>query len=105
MTATVVPAIPAVTLPDGVYYTQRPVGGPCNFCDRQAAAYISWMTNDIEEDGFRDGWTCPEHMVGSINSAFLGTLAPGTDVTVDLDNRWLSLAGVGDLPTFVRRAS
>jgi hypothetical protein len=104
-TSTVVPAIPSVTLPEGPYYTQRPVGGHCNFCDRQAVAYISWMTNDLAEDGFRDGWTCPEHMVGSINSAFLGTLAPGTDVTVELDTGWLRLAGVGDLPTFVRRAS
>ncbi len=106
MTAVVVPAIPSVTLPDGVYYTQRPVFGTCSSCYNQSIAYIEWVVHESGDTDVRGTWSCAEEFSTNLHTV-MGHMyrVPGTDVTVELDNRWLSLAGVGALPTFVRRAS
>lgn len=116
MTAVVVPGIPAVTLPDGVYYTQRSFTGWCDYCDRSAVAVVSWITCEWratspvaplpETNVGRHAWACPAHLVSTVTvRRACDRPAPGTDVTVELDKRWLAIAGVGELPTFVRRAS
>lgn len=114
MMSNVVPAIPAVALPDGPRYIRESVKGECSGCDRQAIAYVTWTTCEWVERALLGGgselvevpeervgescWACADHLE-EVAAHRPVALAPGTHVTVELDPRWLALAGAGDLPT------